>query len=273
VLSQVLIPQGSILSEDTDTLQLCIDGVAAVTSNGVPIPYIAGGEGSDDDDDDDDDNDDDDDDDASGSGGNSDGSKSGKDDDKSSQDGKDDSGLKSALEKERDRRRRMRRERDDARGELDKLKNKDLPELEQVKSERDTAVRERDELRSVHTQAKVELAFLKANSGIVWHDPEDALVHVRKELADALEDDDEIDSEVVKRIATDLARRKPYLVKSQGDDKGGKKDDKKDEKGGSNSDGSSEGSSAGGGKGTRGSKDASRFSKEKLRESYPALRK
>jgi hypothetical protein len=136
--------------------------------------------------------------------------------------------------------------------------------LEQVKTELQAVTGERDTLRTTVREHALELAFLKADTGITWHDAGDALSAVRKELGEL--DDDEIDVEEIKQIAQSLAQRKPYLVKSDGKGKG--KDDKQEPV----TDGKPDGNTSGA-KGKGGNNKDKQFSNEYLREQYSALRR
>lgn len=228
---------------------------------------ILGGAPDDDPGDDEDDDDDDDDDDTSG-GGDSGGSEGSGDKGKTSEDDDPAKGLKSALEKERKRRRDARRERDEARSELDQLKNKDKPELETITRERDQLKARNEQLQETVVSGTRRLAFLSV-SGLDWADPEDALaIAERRGLRDVeVDDDGEIDSSEVQRIAKELAEKKPHLLRAP------KKSEKGDDGKGDGDPAAASGSNGNTSKKAKGKGGDDRFSPEALRKQYPSLRR
>lgn len=182
-------------------------------SGRVVWPILGGAESDEDDDDSEDDEDDDD---------------ADQDDDDSDDEDDDDSSSKSKKKEEdpRDKRIReltadkikFRKERNQLRAEqaqikadLEKLKDKDAPELETVTKERDEA-RKRAELAeaTLHDQA-VQLAFFQVD-GYNWKNPADALQLARRELKDVDVDEGEADRDAVAAIVEQLAKEKPYLL-------------------------------------------------------------
>lgn len=232
------------------------------TKDGTYRWPVLGGADSESDDEDEDEEDDEDDDDTSGGSGSG-GSEGTGEKGKTSEDDPA-AGLKSALEKERERRKAARRERDELRGRLEQLENKDKPELEQITRERDTLKSENEALRETVTSGSRRLAFLSV-AGLDWADPEDALaIAERRGLRDVeVDDDGEIDSSEVQRIAKELAENKPHLLRKQE----GKKDDK------GSGDGDPAAASGSTGKTKKDKAKDARFTDETLRSKFPALRR
>jgi hypothetical protein len=233
------------------------------TKEGIYKWPVIGGAPEDDSDDDEDDDEEDDDTSGGGDSGGSEGS--GEKDKKGKGEGEDPAaGLKSALEKERDRRRNARRERDEARARIAELEGKNTPELEQVTRERDTLKAENESLReTLHSNSR-RLAFLSV-PGLDWADPEDALaIAERFGLRDVeVEEDGEIDSSEVQRIAKELAEKKDHLLR--------KSVSQKDNNGSGDGDPNAASGSTGKTKKTKTKDD--RFTDETLRNKFPALRR
>lgn len=122
-------------------------------------------------------------------------------------------GLKSALEKERQQRRRAKRELAEARAELDKIKSADLGEKERAEKERDEATKQRDAAKEALKTQRIANAFLKSNKH-AWHNPDRALSLV--DLSD-VEIDDEGTVDGLDSAIEALAKSDPYLIKSETD--------------------------------------------------------
>lgn len=199
-------------------------------ADGRPIFPIMGGSGEEDDandddnsgGDDDDDDDVDDEDDPEGS------DKSGKVSKKDSDDNDDRDPQKkiAALEDEKNRhlrrRREAERERDDFRARLEALENKDKPETDLLKKENETLKSTNESLSEDLRSARLQIAFLQDNT-YEWHSPGRAL-----KLADLtdVEIDDDGTVNGLKAALDALAKSDPYLVKAK-DEKS--KDEDKDQ--------------------------------------------
>ena len=114
------------------------------------------------------------------------------------------------------------------------------------------------ELETENTSQKAEIstlrvqnAFLSTNS-VTWHDPDVALSQA--DLSEVLDSEGNVDMSALKKVLDALAKAKPFLVKSETDDKDGKT-------------GGSSGGSVGSGK----KSDPKMASDEALRRKYPAL--
>lgn len=128
----------------------------------------------------------------------------------------------SALEDEKNRQYRRRkdaeRERDDLKARLDALENKDKPETDLLKKENETLKSTNESLQTDLTGARLQIAFLQDNT-YEWHNPGRAL-----KLADLSEVEIDDDGKVhgLKAALDALVKTDPYLVK----DKTTSKDDK-----------------------------------------------
>lgn len=147
--------------------------------------------------------------------------------------------------------------------ELQKIKDKDKPEVERVQGELATAVKERDELQTNFTGLARKYAFVSTSNdlGIQW-------VNTRTALRVAELDDLEISSdgtvEGIEGVLKQLAKDHPYLVKpKESDDGDGKKDEKKPPV---------KSGSAGVGSKKNGKAPEGQLSDEELRKKFPSLR-
>lgn len=133
----------------------------------------------------------------------------------------------SALEEEKDRQYRRRKdaeaERDEMKKELEKLKGKDTPELEQLQNRVNEQETQINALTDTLRQARLENAFLQDNT-YSWHNPSRAL-----KLADLSDVEIEDDGSVhgLKAALDKLAKSDAYLINQESKGKG-KSDDKKD---------------------------------------------
>lgn len=91
------------------------------------------------------------------------------------------------------------------------------------KSEAERATQRVQELEAENTSMKSELktarlqnAFLSSND-VVWHDSEVALAHA--DLSEVIDEDGNVNKSALKKALSDLAKAKPFLVKTE--DKGG----------------------------------------------------
>jgi DNA segregation ATPase FtsK/SpoIIIE-like protein len=95
-----------------------------------------------------------------------------------------------------------------------KLRDIDLEgksELEQTKVKLEQAEAANEELNTKLAQLQRERAFLGSNT-VTWHDPEIALSKLRWD--DLVDEDGEVDTAALDRAIKDLAKAKPFLVKS-----------------------------------------------------------
>lgn len=187
-------------------------------ANGVPIFPILGGSGEEDDANDDGDAGGEDDDDAES------------DDDKDDPEGSDKSGKGSegdddrdpqkkivALEDEKNRhlrrRREAERERDELQRQIEEAKNKDKPEVERLQTENENLKSENETLSTALQEARLQNAFLQDNT-YEWHNPGRAL-----KLADLSEVEFDDDGKVhgLKAALDALVKTDPYLVKAKDD--------------------------------------------------------
>lgn len=87
------------------------------------------------------------------------------------------------------------------------------------KSEAERATQRVTELEAENTSMKNELktarlqnAFLSSND-VVWHDSEVALAHA--DLSEVIDEDGNVNKSALKKALSDLAKAKPFLVKSE----------------------------------------------------------
>lgn len=146
---------------------------------------------------------------------------------------------------------------------LKELQDKDLSEQEKVAKRVPELEQENTALVAENKGLKAKVAFLGLDS-LSWHDPDVALSQVN--LSEVFAEDGSIDKKALKKVADDLAKDKPFLVKSANDGKGGegKGGSGTGNTGGSGPSGSSAGSGGKGGAGN-GTDEAT------LRAKYPAL--
>lgn len=145
-----------------------------------------------------------------------------------------------------------------AEAKLREKERADMDETTRAKAELEEAKAERQRLEDELKTERLHNAFLASNT-ITWHDPELAMSHV--DLDGVLKDDGTVDSKALKASIQALAKSKPFLVKTEGENGGGGN-------GGKNG-------STGAGIGTDlgGDKDKNGASKRAaLEKKYPALR-
>ena len=228
-----------------------------VVGNKVVWPMM-GGAPDDDDDSDDDDDDDSDDADDSDDGDDDDTDKS---KDKSEDDGDDEKVSKSEFDKIKERMRVADRRRTEAEKELQKIRDKDKPELEKVKGEHADLTKQVETLQRSLGSLRLENSFLKANKHS-WHDAETALALAQAKgyLEDVVDEDGEVDRKALTKALDRLATEHKYLLA----DSDSKKDKTKDEDKQSES-----GRPAGGRKNNQKDKGAR---KQELRGRFSAIR-
>lgn len=137
-----------------------------------------------------------------------------------------------ALEDEKERHYRLRKEAEEERDRLaaenKELKGKDLPELDKVKADLEEAKSDATSLSAQLKQALLEKAFLEDNT-YTWHNPSRAL-----QIADLTRVEFDKDGKVtgLAQALESLAKTDPYLIKTEEktEDKDGK--DKKPDKSG-----------------------------------------
>lgn len=174
------------------------------------------------------------------------------------------SGLKSALQKEREQRksaakelRTLTKQFRDAQKRLDELDDKDKSEVEKATKALAAAQEKTTKLASrLRTQA-VDALIERHARDMKFIDVDDALSGVDRSKIEVEQDDDDpsditVDAKTVKAAVKALADKKKHLIQSEGDGSGGPS-----------------GSRFGGGSNKSGDKDAE---KARLKELYPALR-
>lgn len=133
--------------------------------------------------------------------------------------------LEALLEKRSNSVKAARRDREKLERELKQLRDKDLPEIDKLKtelSESKATLEQRDEALK---QSRLELAFLRDNT-YTWRNPATAL-----KLADLSKVEVDDDGEVtgLKAALDALAKSDPYLLKSSDQDDDDKDKDKDDD--------------------------------------------
>lgn len=110
------------------------------------------------------------------------------------------------------------RKRQAAESELQKLKDKDLSEMDKAKKDLQDVIGERDTLTAEVNRLRLSNAFLSANT-ITWNDSDVALEIASSKgyLDDAVSDKGEVDSKELAKALEKLSKDKPYLVKAKGD--------------------------------------------------------
>lgn len=112
---------------------------------------------------------------------------------------------------------------------------KKLKEIEDGKKDELTKATERAEelekqngqLNKDLAEARLQNAFLSANTGITWHDPADALALAERQgyLAEVVGEDGKVDSGKLAAKLKELAKAKPHLVKTSDGESGKSKKD------------------------------------------------
>jgi hypothetical protein len=129
----------------------------------------------------------------------------------------DNTGLKSALQKERDERKKLEKELKTFRTEQQKRDDSEKTEVERLKGENDRVAQKATKLAQGFRQNAIETAVLKAAGALKFRDPSDAL---RSEILSAItveqDDDDptkvEIDQAIVDAAIKKLAKDKPHYI-------------------------------------------------------------
>lgn len=149
-----------------------------------------------------------------------------------------------------------------AAAKLKELEEKDLSEQEKIAKRLPELEAQVNELAAENKGLKAKVAFLGIDTHS-WHDPDVALGQV--DLSEVIDADGNIDKKALKKSVEDLAKNKPFLVKSANDDKsGGSGSGAQGNQGGTGSSGTPAGS--GGKPGSNQSLDEAA-----LRKKYPAL--
>lgn len=114
---------------------------------------------------------------------------------------------------------------------------KKLKEIEDAKKDELTKATERAEAAEKLVQKRdeelaglrLQNAFLTANTGVSWHDPEDALDVAQKRgyLSEVVSEDGKVDSAKLATKLKELAKAKPHLVKSGAEENDKKKEEPK----------------------------------------------
>ena len=185
-----------------------------LTRSGRPVWPIRGAEGDDDNDDDDSDEDDDDDDD-----GDADDkkkkvakTKAGKDDADNDDDDEDDAPV-SAEDAARLKRRMKRADQRASKAENDlrELQRKGTPESEQSKADLEDATSRVTTLTEANRTLRLQNSFLLSNT-FTWHDPSDVMEQVLKD--EDVDIDDEGHVSGMEAVLKRIAKKKPYLLKT-----------------------------------------------------------
>lgn len=176
-------------------------------------------------------------------------------------DPEDTTGLKSALQKERDARKALEKaeksatkELKEAQARLKEIDDKDKTASEKAEADRAAAQLKLDKLAVGYRSAAVNSAIEKLAREFKFKDPEDAITGINLSAIEVEQDEDDpakvtIDLKAAKAAVKALAEKKPYLV-------------------GEEDAGDASGSKFGGGK-----KSSEAITKEKLLEKYPSLRR
>lgn len=165
-------------------------------------------------------------------------------DDDSDEDGKskskkDDSKLKSALDKERRERKRLAKEAKELAKFKKEVEDRDKSEADKAAERAETAEEEAEKWRSELFQLKVDMAIEKAASKLKFKDTDDALRLIDRDEIEIDEEDGTFDKKTVEKAVKDLAERKEHLIASdEGEERtpsgskfGGKKKTKEKESG------------------------------------------
>lgn len=101
---------------------------------------------------------------------------------------------------------------------LKEFEDKDKSDKDKFEESATESNKKVESLTGENAKLRVENAFLAANT-VTWHDPEMALAHI--DLEDVVGDDGVVDRKALKKAVDDLAKAKPFLVKStdEGDGK------------------------------------------------------
>lgn len=175
---------------------------------------------------------------ASDDGGNDDGGDAGDATDDKGGDKEDNSGLKSALQKERQARKNLEKELRGLKTAQEERDNADKSEVERAKAAETKAAEKVAALATKLLDSSLESAITKAASAAKFRDPSDALALINKSELSYEQDEDnpadiDIDEKSIERAVKALAAKKPHLILADGDEQpsggkfnGGKKDQK-----------------------------------------------
>lgn len=166
----------------------------------------------------------------------------------------DNSGLKSALDKERRARKAAEKLARDAQKIIDEAKAKDLSETDQAKDKADKADAKSVKLAEKLKVTAVDNVIIRLAGGLKFRDIDDALQLISRGDIEVDQDDDDpsdvtIDESSVKKALEALAKKKPHLIVAEGQ-------------------GEKSGSKFGGGGNKKSEKETD---DEMLRKNYPAL--
>lgn len=144
--------------------------------------------------------------------------------------------------------------------ELQKLKDKDLSEMDKAKKDLQTVTDERDSLIGELNKLRLSNAFLSAND-ISWNNSDVALEVARSQgyLVDAVNDKGEVDTKELAKALKKLSDEHKYLVKAKDDGEEEEQEEEQQKPSGA--------PASGAGKGKK--DDAARM--QRLKETLPAL--
>lgn len=169
-----------------------------------------------------------------------------------SSDKEDNSGLKSALQKERAARKNLEREMRKLQSAEEDRANADKSEVERAKAAETKAAEKVAALATKLRDTALENAITKAANAAKFRDPSDAMALISRSDITVDQDEDnpadiEIDEKSVERAVKALAAKKPHLVLADGDE------------------------APSGGKFAGGRKDQNKTDDEALRAKYPSI--
>lgn len=181
----------------------------------------------------------------------------------------DTAGLRSALQKERNDRKKADRELKALRKFKEEEEAKNKSDTDKAKDAAEKATRKAEKLAEGYKTNSINLAVIKAANGkLAFADIDDALRLIDRESLEVEQDEDDpsdvtIDGDSVTKALKALLKKKPHLAAKASDD-----DDEDDEEEEDKPSRRSTGSKVG----SRGTRDKGKLSEEKLKELYPQLR-
>lgn len=159
-------------------------------------------------------------------------------DDKGGDDREDNSGLKSALQKERQARKNLEKELRGLKTAQEERDNADKSEVERAKAAETKAAEKVAALATKLLDSSLNTAITKAATAAKFRDPDDALALLNRADITFEQDEDnpadiDIDEKSIERAVKALAAKKPHLILADGDTdpsggkfNGGRKDQK-----------------------------------------------